>query len=120
MLSSGPPAVAGPPVLARLPRHGHLPSSRRGSAVSPGTGPVGPPRSQGRVLHTCGWGGGYVGAGGRGVAEVVWRGRRKLSASGTRRPERDEAPVVEGLHDDAAAIWTACLESLDGAGSTHK
>jgi chromosomal replication initiator protein len=28
--------------------------------------------------------------------------------------------VVEGLHDDAAAIWTACLESLDGAGSTHK
>jgi chromosomal replication initiator protein len=35
-------------------------------------------------------------------------------------PERDEAAVVEGLHDDAAAIWTACLESLDGAGSTHK
>jgi len=28
--------------------------------------------------------------------------------------------VVEGLHDDAAAIWNACLESLDGAGSTHK
>ena len=28
--------------------------------------------------------------------------------------------MVEGLHDDAAAIWTACLESLDGAGSTHK
>jgi chromosomal replication initiator protein len=35
-------------------------------------------------------------------------------------PERDEAAVVEGFHDDAAAIWTACLESLDGAGSTHK
>jgi len=35
-------------------------------------------------------------------------------------PERDEAAVVEGLHDDAAAIWNACLESLDGAGSTHK
>src|SRR5262245_45295887 len=32
----------------------------------------------------------------------------------------DEAAVVEGFHDDAAAIWTACLESLDGAGSTHK
>jgi chromosomal replication initiator protein len=28
--------------------------------------------------------------------------------------------VVEGLHDDAAAIWTTCLESLEGAGSTHK
>jgi chromosomal replication initiator protein len=28
--------------------------------------------------------------------------------------------VAEELHDDAAAIWTACLESLDGAGSTHK
>ena len=28
--------------------------------------------------------------------------------------------MVEGFHDDAAAIWTACLESLDGAGSTHK
>ena len=28
--------------------------------------------------------------------------------------------MVEGLHDDAAAIWNACLESLDGAGSTHK
>ncbi len=28
--------------------------------------------------------------------------------------------MVEGLHDDAAAIWTAYLESLDGAGSTHK
>jgi chromosomal replication initiator protein len=28
--------------------------------------------------------------------------------------------VVEGLHDDAAAIWTSCLESLEGAGSTHK
>src|SRR4029453_2712136 len=38
-----------------------------------------------------------------------------------RFPERDEAAVVEGFHDDAAAIWTACLESLDGAGwSTHK
>ncbi|HJW60422.1 MAG TPA: chromosomal replication initiator protein DnaA [Actinomycetota bacterium] len=35
-------------------------------------------------------------------------------------PERDEAAVVEGFHDDAAAIWTACLESLDSAGSTHK
>jgi chromosomal replication initiator protein len=35
-------------------------------------------------------------------------------------PERDEAAVVEGFHDDATAIWTACLESLDGAGSTHK
>jgi chromosomal replication initiator protein len=35
-------------------------------------------------------------------------------------PEGNEAAVVEGLHDDAAAIWTACLESLDGAGSTHK
>jgi chromosomal replication initiator protein len=34
--------------------------------------------------------------------------------------ERDEAAVVEGLHDDAAAIWTTCLESLEGAGSTHK
>jgi chromosomal replication initiator protein len=28
--------------------------------------------------------------------------------------------VAEELHDDVAAIWTACLESLDGAGSTHK
>jgi len=28
--------------------------------------------------------------------------------------------VAEDLHDDAAAIWTTCLESLDGAGSTHK
>ena len=28
--------------------------------------------------------------------------------------------MVEGFHDDAPAIWTACLESLDGAGSTHK
>src|SRR4029453_2012731 len=38
-----------------------------------------------------------------------------------RFPERDEAAVVEGFHDDAAAIWTACLESLGGAGwSTHK
>jgi chromosomal replication initiator protein len=27
--------------------------------------------------------------------------------------------VAEELHDDAAAIWTACLDSLDGAGS-HK
>src|SRR4029434_4518373 len=53
-------------------------------------------------------------------AEDVSHGRRTLSTSGTRRPERDEAAVVEGLHDDAAAIWTACLESLDGAGSTHK
>ena len=28
--------------------------------------------------------------------------------------------MVEGFHDDAAAIWNACLESLDSAGSTHK
>jgi chromosomal replication initiator protein len=28
--------------------------------------------------------------------------------------------VGERLHDDASAMWTACLESLDGAGSTHK
>ena len=28
--------------------------------------------------------------------------------------------MVEGFHDDAAAIWSACLESLDSAGSTHK
>jgi chromosomal replication initiator protein len=28
--------------------------------------------------------------------------------------------VAEDLHEDAAAIWTTCLESLEGAGSTHK
>jgi chromosomal replication initiator protein len=28
--------------------------------------------------------------------------------------------VVEELHDDAAAIWSSCLESLDDTGSTHK
>src|SRR5215216_1722875 len=120
MLSSGPPSVGGPHVWPGFPVTAICPS-RRGSAVSPGTGPVGPPRSQGRVLHTCGWGCGYVGAAGLGgrrgcVARSAHTGRQ----SGTRRPERDEAAVVEGLHDDAAAIWTACLESLDGAGSTHK
>jgi chromosomal replication initiator protein len=33
---------------------------------------------------------------------------------------KGQAAVAEELHDDVAAIWTACLESLDGAGSTHK
>jgi chromosomal replication initiator protein len=28
--------------------------------------------------------------------------------------------VAEELHEDAAAIWAACLDSLEGAGSTHK
>jgi len=28
--------------------------------------------------------------------------------------------VAEELHEDAAAIWSACLESLEGSGSTHK
>jgi chromosomal replication initiator protein len=26
----------------------------------------------------------------------------------------------DAVHEDAAALWTTCLESLDGAGSTHK
>ena len=28
--------------------------------------------------------------------------------------------MAEELHEDAAAIWSACLESLEGSGSTHK
>jgi len=28
--------------------------------------------------------------------------------------------VTEELHEDAGAIWSSCLEALDGAGSTHK
>src|SRR4029453_40316 len=120
MLFSGPPSVGGPTRLARLPRHGHLPSASRvcrpsrlpacWASASAGVG----------VLHTCGWGCGYVGCAGpsgRGVCRTVGAHCRH---PGTRVPERDEAAVVEGLHDDAAAIWNACLESLDGAGSTHK
>jgi chromosomal replication initiator protein len=28
--------------------------------------------------------------------------------------------VAEELHQDAAAIWAACLDSLEGSASTHK
>src|SRR4029453_15035999 len=120
MLFSGPPSVGGPTRLARLPRHGHLPSASRvcrpsrlpacWASASAGVG----------VLHTCGWGCGYVGCdgpSGRGVCRTV--GAHCLHP-GSRVPEREEGAVFEGLHDDAAAIWNACLESLDGAGSTHK
>src|SRR5215211_830657 len=121
MLSSGPPSVGGPHVLARLPRHGHLPSSVEGLPSLPVPARSGLRVRRGRVLHTCGWGCGYVGCGGSGghggcVARAAQTGRHP----GLEGPERDEAAVVEGLHDDAAAIWNACLESLDGAGSTHK
>jgi chromosomal replication initiator protein len=38
--------------------------------------------------------------------------------------ERGEWAVAEDLHEglqeDAAALWTTCLESLEGTGSTHK
>src|SRR5215211_2723703 len=117
MLFSGPPSVGGPHVWPGFPVTAICPL-RRGSAVSPGTGPLDHRVRRGRVLHTCGWGCGYVGCDGPPGRRSVSHGRRTLWTSGV--PERNEAAVVEGLHDDAAAIWTACLESLDGAGSTHK
>src|SRR5215217_8811225 len=120
MLFSAPPSVGGPTRLARLPRHGHLPSTSRVCRPSRLPAWLGHRVRRGRVLHTCGWGCGYVGCDGPPGRRVC----RTLSAHcghpGTRVPERDEAAVAEGLHDDAAAIWNACLESLDGAGSTHK
>ena len=47
-------------------------------------------------------------------------GHKSCLPGTSRAPERGEKAVAEDLHEDAAAIWTTCLESLDGAGSTHK
>ncbi len=49
-----------------------------------------------------------------------WVARRVVCRVETRAPEGGKRSVAEDLHEDAAAIWTTCLESLDGAGSTHK
>src|ERR671924_1840248 len=74
---------------------------------------------RGRVLHTCGWGCGYVGCDGPGGCTRCRTEAAHCGVPGPRVPERGERAVSEELHDDAAAIWTACLDSLDRAGS-HK
>src|SRR6266516_5333023 len=51
-------------------------------------------------------------------------GRTRCGCGTPNTGERGEWAVAEelheGPHEDAAALWTTCLESLDGAGSTHK
>src|SRR6266508_4255887 len=106
MLSSGPSLTARI-ITGRLPR----------TAIATLCGPPSLP-----VLAL--WGLRSAGSASPHLWMALWICRLQRRDAG--RPRGREAArkgrrrVAEEFHQDAAAIWAACLDSLEGSGSTHK